>query len=447
MRRLFTSLLCGVLLSSAVLTGCSGAPSAPAASEPVASEAGTDTPATAETENIEYLFWGNQSEINIILDTIKKFNAEQTAVQVKGTGIDPSVYFQKLSAYASSNTLPDIIQVAVDYGDAYTKKNIFEPLDEYINSDGVKELVADSMWDALSYQDKIYATPLQASAPMLVGNKKLFEEANLEFPTENWTEEEFRDAAVKLTNAEKKQYGIIYGGWIKSWPTALFGTDELHAYDWDAKTMNAEGNAAYEHILTLLIEDLMTGQKAAPPALSTKDIGGGFETGNYGMAMIGFWDLREIHKVVQDSFDWDVIPLPTNAEYGQWRTELYANALSVSAQSEHKEAAFSYLKWALTNEEVQTGSVGLPVNKEIAESEAFLSKFDTDEKQYNKKLALSALNNGVAWRNTGVISEINTNVINPEIEKLVLKPDSTDVATAVKNIQAEGQKLFDTTED
>ena len=39
---------------------------------------------------------------------------------------------------------------------------------------------------------------------LMVGNKKLFEEAGLEFPTESWTEEEFRDAAVKMTDESKR---------------------------------------------------------------------------------------------------------------------------------------------------------------------------------------------------------------------------------------------------
>ena len=142
-----------------------------------------------DVTTVEYLFWGNQSEINTIMGTIDAFNKSHTDIQVKGTGIDPSVYLQKLSAYASSNTLPDIVQVAVDYGDEYTKKGMFEPLDGMIENAGLKDLVEDNLWEGLSYEDQIYAVPLQASACVMVGNKKLFEEAGLEFPTESWTEE------------------------------------------------------------------------------------------------------------------------------------------------------------------------------------------------------------------------------------------------------------------
>lgn len=396
-----------------------------------------------DVTTVEYLFWGNQSEINTIMGTIDAFNKSHTDIQVKGTGIDSSVYLQKLSAYASSNTLPDIVQVAVDYGDEYTKKGMFEPLDGMIENAGLKDLVEDNLWEGLSYEDQIYAVPLQASACLMVGNKKLFEEAGLEFPTESWTEEEFRDAAVKMTDESKGQYGIMFGGGVIDWGRAIYGNGETQIYDWNAKKMQATDNDALYHIWDLWINDLMLNEKAAPAVLNSKDIGGGFETGKYGMALIGFWDIAEIHKVVQDSFEWDLIPLPTNETYGQWRTQMYANALSISANSEKKDAAFEYIKWTLENRDIQTNSVSLPVNKEISSDPEFLNEFADGAKQYNKQLALDALANSVTWRNTGTVAEINNNVIKPEIERLVLKPDSTDLKTVLENIQTEGQKIFD----
>ena len=155
------------------------------------------------------------------------------------------------------------------------------------------------------------------------------------------------------------------------------------------------------------------------------------------------WRLSEIHKVVQDSFEWDLIPLPTNETYGQWRTQMYANALSISANSEKKDAAFEYIKWTLENRDIQTNSVSLPVNKEISGDAEFLNEFADGAKHFNKQLALDALANSVTWRNTGTVAEINNNVIKPEIERLILKPDSTDLKTVLENIQTEGQKIFD----
>lgn len=418
-----------ILASSVILSGCGGKRS--------------ETPGKAEVTTIEYAFWGDQNEINTILATIDDFNQSHETIQVMGIGMDSSVYLQKLSAYASSNTMPDIVQVALDYGDIYNQKGLFEPLDSMIESSGIKDKVNGNIWDGYSYEGSIYAVPLQASANMLFGNKNLFAEAGIEFPTESWTEEEFREAAIKMTNSEKNQYGIIWGEAPESWTRALYGNNNTEIYDRNNKKMNAVGNEALAHAIDLMVIDLMQENKAAPPVLNGKDIGGGFETGKYGMAAVGFWDIKNMHEVIQDSFDWDIIPLPINEKYGQWSTRIFSNALSISKDSEKKEAAFEYIKWTLENREVQTQSVALPVNKEIAEDPAFMTEFEEGSKKYNKKLAFEALNNGCTWQNTGTVAEINTNVINPEIERLILKPESTSLEEVLENIQINGQKVFD----
>ncbi len=451
MKKLAAIFLSGIIVSSFMLSGC--ATDTPAASTSTPATENAEPASTAEETTpdevveLESVFWGNQAEINIVLGNIEKFNAETPGVMIKGTGIDPSAYLQKLNSYAASNTMPDVVQTAVDYGDVYTGKGVFEPLDSYIESSGIEGLVSEAMWENVSYNGSVYGVPFTASAPLLIGNKDLFEQAGIDFPTDGWSEEEFFDAAVAMTDSSAQQYGLMMAGWVKSFPRALYGTDEYHLYDWSAGTMNATDNPGLENALQLLIVDLMQTENAAPAVLNSTDIGGGFETGKYGMSMIGYWDIREIDKVVQDTFDWDLLPLPTSDEFGQWRTPVYANVLSVSSVSENKEAAFSYLSWTLTNEEVQLNSAMMPVNTEITQGDAFLTTFADGEKAYTKSLAVDAFNNGVAWQNTGVISEINNTVYGTTIEELILKPDSMDLATALQKIQDDGQKLFDTTQE
>lgn len=455
MRKKVVSVFLCAALGAGMLTGCGSAETSSKTETTKAAQAATTTEKaevketkaaegkTGEVTTVEYMFWGSQDEINTIMATIDEFNNSHDEIQVKGIGMDPSVYLQKLSAYASSGTMPDIVQVAIDYGNTYNQKGIFEALDELLESNGVKDKVSDSLWGGCSYDGKIYAMPLQASAKMLVGNKTLFEEAGVEFPTESWTEDEFLAAVEKLTVPEKGQYGIFWGDAPVTEARALFGNGENEIYDRDNKKMNAVDNAALKHTWEVMVTGAMLENKTAPTVLSSKDVGGGFETGKYGMAVIGFWDIASFHKVVQDTFDWDLVPLPVSDEFGQWRTRIYANALSIAATSDNKEAAFEYLKWTLENREIQTKSVSLPVNQDIVNDPAFMTEFPEGSKVYNKQLAFDALNNGVAWQNTGAVAEINNNVIRPEIEKLMLKPDETSLDEVLQNIQTNGQAIFD----
>lgn len=405
-------------------------------------EAASEKEGKTDATSIEYCFWGNQNEINSIMAMIDKFNETHDDIQVKGIGMDSSVYLQKLSGYASSNTMPDIVQVAMDYGDTYNKKDIFEPLETMINDAGLKNKVHDSLWDGLSYDGHIYGMPLTASAQLLVGNKNLFAEAGIEFPTDSWTEDEFKEAALKMTNPDKGNYGVIWGDAPTSWSLALYGNGENEVYDRDNRKMQATNNLAFKHALDFMVNDIILENKAAPATMNSKDIGGGFETGKYGMATIGFWDIANFNNVVKDSFEWDIIPLPVNEEYGQWKTRIFANALSISKTSENKEAAFEFLKWTFENRDVQTEAVFLAVNNDIAEDPTYLEDFPEGIKPYNKQLAFDALANGCLWQNTGDVSEVNINVIQPEIEKLILKPDSTTLDEVLENIQINGQKVF-----
>ena len=151
-RKGVTVLLAAVMAASLIFAGCGKSESTgTAGGSEVGNAAAEESSNAGEVTTVDYVFWGNQTEINTIMKTVDSFNATHTDIQVKGTGIDPSVYLQKLSAYASSNTLPDIVQVAVDYGDEYTKKGMFEPLDGMIEQAGLKDLVGDNLWNGLSY--------------------------------------------------------------------------------------------------------------------------------------------------------------------------------------------------------------------------------------------------------------------------------------------------------
>jgi multiple sugar transport system substrate-binding protein len=57
---------------------------------------------------------------------------------------------------------------------------------------------------------KIYGLPALVDNLALIYNKKLFDAAGLSYPTANWTWDDFRNAARKLTNPSQKKFGWAY---------------------------------------------------------------------------------------------------------------------------------------------------------------------------------------------------------------------------------------------
>ena len=72
----------------------------------------------------------------------------------------------------------------------------------------------DDFWpaerQAVTVGDKIIGVPALVDNLSLVYNKKLFDQAGLAYPTADWTWDDFRAAAKKLTDPSKKQFGWAY---------------------------------------------------------------------------------------------------------------------------------------------------------------------------------------------------------------------------------------------
>lgn len=395
--------------------------------------------AMAEPTPISFTLWGTNEGLTSVFNLVDEYNASQDQVEVTVNGIDPSVYFEKLNAFFASGSAPDVIQVAADYGNQYTSKGVFAPLDEYMSED-LTSVLAPSLLDALKYQGVQYAIPIGVQNSFFAYNKTLFDEAGLAYPTSDWTEEQFLEMAKKLTVPEKKQYGVLIAG---SAVETLLDPYGDYIYDWDNNVMNANNNASLRHAVQLFY-DLFVTDKLTPQTMSTKDIGGGFETGKYGMALIHYWDIASLSSTIGDSFDWDIVQFPYNTEYQtRWKSPLYVQALSIANTCEHKEAAFDFIKWWATQTDPQTAmSDSFPVCSTIF-NDSFMSSYPAGH-AYRKDVVINTTDEqGITWWNCGVIAEINDNVITPEIQKLLLQTEAVTVDDTLNTIQEKGQQIFD----
>ena len=241
------------------------------------------TMAVAEEKvELQFTLWGTNEGLSSVFDLVDQYNDSQDAIHVTVSGVESSVYFQKLNAFFSSNTAPDIIQVAADYGNEYTAKGVFAPLDDFL-TDELAGTWAESLLDSLRTDDVLYAIPIGVQNSFIAYNKNLFDEAGLDYPTNDWTETELLDLAKQLTDSDKGQYGILVAGNVKEMVRDMYGD---YCYDWDTNTMTAEGNESFKHGLQMFYDMFVT-DKVTPAVMSTADIGGGFETGKYPMAIIG----------------------------------------------------------------------------------------------------------------------------------------------------------------
>jgi multiple sugar transport system substrate-binding protein len=117
--------------------------------------------------------------------------ADKLLTQVAG-GTAPDAAFMDMSAvadFASRNALVDLTD--------YTAASAAVKADDYV----------DAWRDAATYQGKLYGLPFDGETTGLFYRTDLFQAAGIAGPPKTW--QEFEEAAKKLTDKDKKQYGFI----------------------------------------------------------------------------------------------------------------------------------------------------------------------------------------------------------------------------------------------
>lgn len=89
---------------------------------------------------------------------------------------------------------------------SFTRAGFLEPLDSVISDDELGGFLPDYVDMFMKYDGKLYSVPANLSPIAMYVNKEMYDAAGVKVPT---NEQEFIDALVALTDAEKGVYGLV----------------------------------------------------------------------------------------------------------------------------------------------------------------------------------------------------------------------------------------------
>lgn len=393
-------------------------------------------PALAEEEpvTLTFAFWGNADEVKVREQLAQMFMEKNPNIKIECTYVDGGEYPTKMQAWFSSGEVPDVMGIANDILRPYMGIGMLADLREYVEADGLEGSWNESLTSALSDEEGVlYAIPSCYKVYTIAYNKTLFDAAGLEYPKAGWTEDEMLEMARQLTKKEGRipQYGFYWSNSSATFCRNLYGEP---VYNVANKTMNAEGNEGFKHALELMYQ-MMVVDGSAPDDATAETYGGGFETGIYGMALVGPWSVGAFKETIGDNFEWDIVELPANTELGHWNCIIHADGWCMSATTEHPEESWEFIKFLTTDMDAQRvmAEFATPSLTALASSEEYLN--DT----FNKNAYIEMIDHAVGWETTGVWARVN-DVINEQYQKLIA--GQVDVDTAIANIQSGGTALL-----
>lgn len=367
-----TALAVVTAASLTLLAGCSATTNAGAPAE--------DGPYTAVasdvTAEITVSNWGDPGDKAIYDDVATRFKEKYPNVTVKNdfTPITTwTEYVNKLVSSVAAGNAPDVINIATEGVELGIYNDLFAPLDGYIDNDPEgADLVATmdpQLMNGFAKNDKQYLIPNTWNTMLVYYNTKMFADAGIERPSDDWTWDDFLSIAEKLTtgSGDSKVYGF-------GLPYFNFGITPW-LYSNSASQMNADlTEPTLDDSATVeaaeWVRDLVTEHEVSPQPKGS-DPYQLFPAGKVAMTGAGHWLVGPFAEA--GFSDYDVLPWPKKTEQA---TVSGGGGFAISQQSENKDIAWEFIKMltdSTTQDKWASAGAAIPATKAAATSEEFLA--------------------------------------------------------------------------
>ena len=186
------------------LSACGSAASSASTVASSSDAASTESTAASEASNepvtitfAQYSGSGdNEQYLQQMVDNYMKENPNVT-IDLQTYGYDD--YFTQMTAKVSGGQAPDVFELDYQNFVSYAKKGALMPLDDILTKDGIDTSIYNDMaLKAFSADGVQYGVPDSFSNVVLIYNKDLFDQAGIDYPTDDWKWEDAMAAAEKI---------------------------------------------------------------------------------------------------------------------------------------------------------------------------------------------------------------------------------------------------------
>ena len=348
-----------------------------------------------ESGEVSFMVFGDPEEIQAYRDVIAAYENEQPDVDVKMIeASDRDDLIARLSTSFAGGTPPDLFLLNYRFYGQFAARDVLEPIEDRVDNSDLfeQEDFYEEAMDAFRFNDELTCLPQNISSLVVYYNKDLFEKAGVPEPKEGWKWDDMVAAARKLTKDENgdgkaEVYGLgVEASLIRLAPFVWSAGGDL-VDDTENPTHftleTDEAQLALERFLQLHAVDKVTPNEEEVEA---EDDETRFQNGRMAMVLSSRRSTPTFRTI--QNFDWDVAPLPQHAEQAGI---LHSDAYCLTKASDNKDAAWSFMEYALGPEGapiVAKSGRTVPSLKEVAESDAFL---DPTAKPANSQVFLDTI--------------------------------------------------------
>jgi multiple sugar transport system substrate-binding protein len=377
-------------------------------------------------------------------EQIALFEKTHPEIDIKEDYLIPGAHMEKVLTSVAGGAVPDLLQVGVSNALAFGVRGILTDLQPFIEKD--KDFDVNDIFQKVvkqyNYKGRQYALPGNCGTFVLFYNKRLFDDAKVEYPNENWTWNDFLDASKKLTKRDENGRLLQYGSSLSFWGPVI----EILIKEKGGRIFNEDGtkciiNSPEAREALVFLHELAYKYGVGPKGAELKETSFWqlFQMERAAMFISGRWLIIQFRQ--NKKLDFRITHLP---KWDKRVTILASMGYAIPEQSKNKDVAWKLMKFMVGKEGQEfiiTYGDAPPMLKSMFNWEGFLydPKYPNED---NNKIYLEALDYAELPDISPFVTEDQQwRIIDEELEKYNL--DKQTIEEALNNIETRINKVIE----
>lgn len=387
-----------------------------------------------ERTKVQVMSWWDITKSEPLKQLEAAFEAENPDIDLEFPMIG-SKYGDKIITVIAGggDSVPDVIMLAMDLVPKFALTGAIQPLDGYM-TEAYKASLYPLALNALTVDGSVYAAARDVSPMAMFLNVKLFEEAGIELPNEDWTVEDFLEIAQKLTKADASGKAEQWGYYFPKYPDTM--------YDWvimeGGRYVSEDGKKSLMSTPETkaglqFMYDLIYKYGVCPTEAQHSQYGDGnfasFLAGKVGMQIAALSFSSNLTSATPP-IEYAVVPLPKKD--GMQFTHAFVNTWAIPRGAKNPELSWRVIEWLSGKGGQQIAldfGMGLPASKEV-NTAAFVAQ------RADNQVFLDALNYAAPFETYQYGAEFNVE-LREQLDALWLNETTVDDAAAAIDAAAE----------
>lgn len=269
--------------------------------------------------------------------------------QIELTVIPTDDYQTRVGTAAGNQELPDLFALDVVFAPNFTTAGAYLDITDRIDSLEFKDALAPSHLDVGTVDDRRYLVPHTLDLSVLFYNKDLYTQAGLDPETPPTTLAEFAEQARAVDALGGDVSGTFFGGncggcFVFTWWPTLWaeGAEVMNEDGTESLLDSAEAQELYATYRGLVEDGVVAPGHAEETGATWVSL---FPEGNIGVMPMPSTMLG----LMPEDMNIGVAPIPGLT--GGQSTFVGGDSIGISANSEHPNQAWDFLRWSLEEEQ------------------------------------------------------------------------------------------------